>query len=233
VHQVCQLLGKVTKVSDTGDAVTTAGRAKESAYQVLLKGLEVRRDLEATLFLNRIKSTTDPREFAGLPTWIVNIDGGTAPTGDGSDLAVPKTSAPLTLNQIDTVMQACYEAGGSPHNMYLSPKVKRDFSALSGIAENRVNQTTPGAPQDAVTIGSVSVYLSDFGKLETVIDRFMPVDEMYLIDQDYIEMGNLPGRAWKQTPLAKIGSSERAMIEFEGAPKVLANAAHGMILGIS
>ena len=71
-----QILARTWIVSGTLDVVDKAGRDRESTYQKMLKGLEVKRDLESTLLKNIAKSGTDPRVLAGFPAWMVNGDFG-------------------------------------------------------------------------------------------------------------------------------------------------------------
>ena len=87
-HQISQ---KGYIVSNTLDAVDKAGRDREVAYQRVLKGLELRRDIEKMIGdTNVARSSSEPRKSASLLTWITNGD---APsdmafaTGDGTDTA--------------------------------------------------------------------------------------------------------------------------------------------------
>lgn len=238
LQQVCQLIARTAQVTDTNDAVTAAGRAKESAYQIMLKGLELRRDLETVLFLQQVKAATDPRDMASIHAWITNVENGTEGTGDGTDLPTPAAGTNLTLALIDGGMEQAYLAGGKPSQMYLHPRQKRLFSMLSGVSTNEGIATqevsiSASAPREGVAIGAVSIYLTDFGRLDCVVDRFMPNDEIALIDPNYIEMCSLPGRSFKQTPLAKTGSSTKSMIEYEGAVKMNAPKAHATIIALN
>src|SRR6266436_4946875 len=46
---ICQISDKVARVTGTQQAVEHAGRDNELAYQEMLKGLELKRDMEAVL----------------------------------------------------------------------------------------------------------------------------------------------------------------------------------------
>ena len=64
-----------------------------------------------------------------------------------------------------------YIDGGQPDMMVVSPTNKVVFSDLnSGSAVT--NQQHMTSPKDATIIGSVSMYLTDFGMLNVTIDRF-------------------------------------------------------------
>ena len=158
------------------DAVETAGRARETAYVQLLKGIEQRRDIDKSLFKNEAKSASDPRKTGKLLSYISNFvkEGATTiPTGDGSDVSdMAGTNAALTLAKVESAMKLAYDDGGTPDMLVVSPANKVAFSDLSsGSAVTNQLHMTAGNPQDAVIIGSVSMFLTDFGTLNVVIDR--------------------------------------------------------------
>src|ERR1700755_2666641 len=73
---LCQISYKVAQVSGTQQAVDHAGRDNELAYQEMLKGLELKRDLETILCgTNQAKllgNTTTARKTASVLSWIVS-----------------------------------------------------------------------------------------------------------------------------------------------------------------
>src|ERR1700754_730146 len=88
---ICQISYKVARVSGTQQAVDHAGRDNELAYQEMLKGLELKRDIETILVgTNQAKvtgNTTTPRLTASILSWIAsNTSKGTAgaPAGPGA-----------------------------------------------------------------------------------------------------------------------------------------------------
>ena len=76
-------------------------------------------------------------------------------------------------------MLAAYNDGGAPNMLLMSPTNKQNFSGLSSGSVS-TNQITYTAPREAAIIGSVSLYLSDFGELAVTVDRQCPNSEMYL-----------------------------------------------------
>jgi len=230
-----QISQKDAAVSGTLDSVDKAGRDREIAYQKVLKGLELRRDIEKYLTSDTARSASDPRKAGTLSTWITNVDvgsGGAAPTGDGTDVPTGGTDRAMTLAQIDTAMQAAYEDGGQPNMLVVSPAKKAAFSDLNGgsVATNQINYT---APREAAIVGSVSLYLSDFGQLDVVIDRFQGDDRVFLLDSDYASICTLPGRNFNVEDLAKTGDSEKFQIITEFTLKVSAPKAHGAVYDLS
>ncbi len=249
-----QIFARTWIVSGTLDVVDKAGRDKESSYQKMLKGLELKRDLESSLLLNLAKSGTDPRVLAGFPAWMVNGNFGAdvlaaASSGDGVTAAVIAGVSAMTFAIFDGVLEDCYNSGGAPTLMLMTPNAKRQFSGLNDAgdalpAQNRYVRSTPGA---TAFIGSVSLYVSDFGDLEIAIDRFAqgssalgggaatadttptPYESTYIIDKRYVSVTALAGRAFLSEPLAKTGDATKGQILYEGTLKVSAHLAHGFV----
>jgi hypothetical protein len=231
-----QISQKDAQVSGTLDAVDKAGRDRETAYQKVLKGLELRRDIEKYLHSDTARSASDPRKAGTLSSWITNVDdasGTSAATGDGTDVPdMSGTNRAMTLAQIDNAMQAAYTDGGQPNMLVVSPSKKAAFSDLNSgsVATNQINYT---APREAAIVGSVSLYLSDFGQLDVVIDRFASDDRVYLLDSDYASICTLPNRNFAVEDLAKTGDSEKFQIITEFTLKVSAPKAHAAVYDLS
>src|SRR5258705_1791751 len=80
---ICQISDKVARVTGTQQAVDHAGRDDELAYQEMLKGLELKRDMESILCgTNQAKNagnTSTARVTASVLSWIkTNTSKGTA-----------------------------------------------------------------------------------------------------------------------------------------------------------
>jgi len=231
-----QISVQAASVSNTLDVVDKAGRDKETAMVKVLKGIEQRRDINKALYKNEARSGSDPRKAAKLINWITNGDKPSDmafATGDGSDAAdLTGTAAALTLAKIDAAMLAAYSDGGSPNMLLMSPTNKQNFSGLSSgsVATNQLHMT---APKEAAIIGSVSLYLSDFGELSVTVDRQCPNSEMYLIDTDYVCIGSLPGRMFSVSDVASTGDATKFAIVSEWTLIVKAPKAHAAVIGLN
>ena len=88
-----QISTKAIQVTGTDDAVNTAGRNTELAYQVAKAAKEIKRDMENALLSNTAKAVGDnttARTLGGLPTWIsTNVSAGAGGSGAGSGAARP------------------------------------------------------------------------------------------------------------------------------------------------
>ena len=233
-----QISVQAASVSGTLDVVDKAGRDRETAYVKVLKGIEQRRDIEKALFKNEARSSSDPRKAGKLLSWITNtvVEGATTtPTGDGTDVSdMAGTNAALSLAKIDSAMKKAYDDGGQPDMLVVSPANKVAFSDLSsGSAVTNQLHMTANAPTDAIIIGSVSMYLTDFGTLNVVIDRQAANTEVMLLDSDYYSMGHLPGRMFSVSDVAPTGDATKFAIVSEWTLIVKAPKAHAAVVDLS
>ena len=233
-----QISVQAASVSNTLDVVDKAGRDRETAYVKVLKGIEQRRDVEKALFKNEARSGSDPRKAGKLLSYITNtvVEGATTtPTGDGSDVSdMAGANAALTLAKIDDAMEAAYVDGGNPSMLVVSPANKVAFSDLSsGSAVTNQLHMTANAPTDAVIIGSVSMYLTDFGTLNVVIDRQAPNTEIHLLDPDFYSIGHLPGRMFSVSDVAPTGDATKFAIVSEWTLVMKAPKAHAAVVDLS
>jgi hypothetical protein len=235
-----QISGKDFAISGTLESVDKAGRAKESAYQSVLKGLELRRDIEKIVGdLNVAKSGSEPRKSATLVTWMTNGDASPSDisfgTGDGSDVAdLTGTEASLTLAKIDNAVTQAWNDGGKPRVLVCDATNKANISDLSqagtNLVTNQVNTTASSAP---AFVGSVSVYLTDYGTLDLTPSRFMSNDKLFIIDPDHIKIGTLNGRNFSKTQLAQTGDAIKEQIICEWVLMPTAPKAHSAVIGLS
>lgn len=230
-----QILRRTVIVADNLGAQDAAGRNDEFAYQIAKRGRELKRDLEATLCLNNAKvagNSSTARETAGLGAWIATNDvfgvGGASPTGDGSDARTDGTQADFTETMLKSAMQAAYTAGGQPTLLMVGPFNKTQVSGFAGIAQQRYQ-----APSNAPTtiIGAADVYLSDFGTLQVVPNRFQRERDAFLLDPEYAAVAYL--RPIQKVDLAKTGDASKAMLLVEAGLEVGTESAHAGIFDLT
>ena len=230
-----QILRRTVIVADNLGAQNAAGRNDEFAFQIAKRGRELKRDLEATLCLNNAKvagNSSTARETAGLGAWIATNDvfgvGGASPTGDGSDARTDGTQADFTETMLKSAMQAAYTAGGQPTLLMVGPFNKTQVSGFAGIAQQRYQ-----APSNAPTtiIGAADVYLSDFGTLQVVPNRFQRERDAFLLDPEYAAVAYL--RPIQKVDLAKTGDASKAMLLVEAGLEVGTEGAHAGIFDLT
>ena len=233
-----QISVQAASVSGTLDAVDKAGRDKETAYVKVLKGIEQRRDIEKALFKNEARSSSDARKAGKFLSYMTNLElisASTTPAGTGADVSdMAGTNAALTLAKIDSAMKKAYDDGGQPDMMVCSPANKVAFSDLSsGSAVTNQLHMTAAAPTEAIIIGSVSMYLTDFGTLNVTIDRQASNTEVFLLDSDYYSIGTLPGRNMAVSDIAATGDATKFSIVSEWTLILKAPKAHAAVVDLS
>lgn len=212
---ICQIATKIPRVTGTQRVVDSAGREDEMDYQVMLKGLELKRDVETSLLMNQAKvsgNATTPRKLASVLSWIKNnvSQAGTSPTAaDGTDVRTDGTQRAFTEAQLKDVLSKCWTAGGRPDTIMSGAFNKQVFSTFVGRGTPTQDQATKKITAAA------DVYESDFGKLKTVPNRFMRVRDVLVLQMDMWATAALPGRNFITFPLAKTGDTDRKQILVE------------------
>lgn len=232
-----QISKKSVIVTGTARAVNTAGRADELPYQVAKKGREIRRDMEKIALDNNAMVAGDDstaRETGGLVAWIktnesVASDGlapayATTPTDTRSD----GTQRAFTEPMLKEVIRKCFDAGATPTLLMVGSFNKQAASAFTGIASLRHN--AQGAAPTEI-IGAADVYVSDFGNLAIVPNRFQRSRDAIVIDPDYAQIVNL--RPLFMEPLAKTGDADKQQMIVEWGLKVLTEKAHGIVADLT
>ena len=213
-----------------------AGRNDEVAYQLAKRGKEIKRDLETIYTGNTARSAGSAsagRVTAGLGAWIatnVNKAGdGTNPTAvDGSDARNDGTQRDFTEAMLKDVMQKAYTEGGNPSVLMVGPYNKTVVSGFAGIAAQRYQAPTDGP---TTIIGAADVYLSDFGALTVVPNRFSRERDAWCLDTEYASVATL--RPIQAVDLAKTGDAEKKMLICETGLKVTNEKAHGLIADLN
>ena len=229
-----QISQKTVKISGTLEAVNKAGRKSEKAYQLAKAASEIKRDMEAILLSNQVAangSSSSARNLGGLQTWLSsNYSGGTGGTaGSGGTTArVTGTDRSFTATLLNTVMQSAYTNGGSPTMLLVTPAQKVVASTFTGIATRY--RDVP-ANQQAQIINAADVYVSDFGIIQIVPDRFIPNadndDTAFLLDTEMAAVAYL--RPFQTNELAQTGDAELTQLLVEYTLEVKNEAAHGII----
>lgn len=242
-----QISNKVLQISGTEEAVNKAGRNSEMAYQLAKKSSELKRDMEAILTRNQVAAAGDAstaRTTASLEAWLrTNTNrgsGGTTdganPTLSGSTSGYPNAAATDASNDalreftetlLKDVIQSVWTEGGDPSILMVGPTQKQKVSGFAGIAAQRYM-----APNDGPTtiIGAADVYVSDFGSIQVVPNRFQRDRSAFVLDPEYASVQFL--RDFEVIDIAKTGDSEKKEIIVEYGLQVSNEAAHGVIADI-
>lgn len=249
IGNYCQISRKDIVVSRRANKINKAGRKSEIAYQIAKKAKELRRDVEFAACSRKTAVVGDDStamEAAGIPSWIrsniIRGTSGTAPTLSGAGgiegypngVGTPPTDANMATNALSeadilSVVRQCYDAGGNPNMLMMNTRCKQGFSNyLFSSSASRVAtqyQDQGKGPRSGISVvGAVDVYVTDFGVLDIVPNRFMPAytvvtdttgsddigAEVFVLDTDMWEFKYFD--SYKTETIAKIGDHERRML---------------------
>jgi hypothetical protein len=226
----CQISSRDATVSGTQRAVNPAGIDDMMAYQMSLKSLELRKDMEAILLGNTGQTagnTTTARKLRSFNAW---IDGnGSRGATEGADstaataAATDETTALRTFTEVllkDAIKDA-FDDGGSPDLVLLGSANKQLFSAFTGRTSA---QQVIGKD---VILGAASLYASDFGDLKVVPNRTQRSRDVWVIDTDKVAVAYL--RAFEPQEIGRVGDAITRDIISEYTLEMRAPKAHSLI----
>jgi len=230
-----QIIQKTVQVSGTLDTVNKAGRKSEKAYQLAKASAELKRDLETILCANQGRSAGTSTVACKLGSILLWIKTNSDKASDGSDPATIGVSTrtdgtvrTFTEALLKIVVSEVFVSGGSPKILMVGAAGKQKVSSFAGIAAQRY--MAPGNTPTTI-IGAADVYMSDFGTMSVVPNRFMRVRDALVIDPEYAALAYL--RPFQTNDLAKTGDSENTQLLAEVTLEVKNEAAHGIIADLN
>lgn len=230
-----QISRKDIVVSRRSDIVRKAGRRSELNYQVAKAGRELQRDNEtAALFFRTAISGNDTTASltAGVPTWTrTNTEtvgsGATShadPTLSNTDSGTPVVGVDATTVNAMTetlllkLVADIYVQGGDPDLIMMSPVAKQKFSnyMFTNIGTTGARIATqyqdagPNPSKGLTVVGSVDVYVSDFGMLAIVPNRFQRSRDVFVMESEMWGISYLDG--YHIEKMGKTGDSEKRVL---------------------
>jgi hypothetical protein len=232
-----QISSKTFIVSDSLEAASKVGRASEVARGAVVKMRELKRDMEtryAQAGITTVGGSGTGRSTAGIEAWIggptadpgtttanavrattsanttttpaVTSGGpGTAPT-DGS------TTGSLTNAVLNQALMGAWSQGGDPRVILVGAVQKQAIDGFTGQATRFVN--VDQAAQASI-IGAANLYVSDFGRHQVILHRYMRSSVVLCIDPSYWAIRFL--RKPLSRPLARTGDGLKYQIITEHA----------------
>ena len=235
-----QISQKTIQISGSEETIDKAGRKSEKAYQLAKASSELKRDMEKIMLSNQAASAGDSstaRTLGSLQAWLntnaVLGAGGTAGSL-GTTARVSGTDAAFTEAMLKSAVKSAFTNGGNPTVLMVSPTQKQVVSTFAGIAEQRY--AAPANKQTTI-VGAADVYLSDFGTLSVVPNRFTTPDaddngeQAFVLDPEYAAVAFL--RPFQTNELAKTGDSEKTQLLVEYTLEVKNEAAHAIIADLA
>jgi Family of unknown function (DUF5309) len=222
-----QISTKTVIVAGTQQAMNPAGRKDELGYQLSLASLELKRDMESSATQLDVLATA-PRQSRGLLGWCVDntsvgasntLASYTANTGQTNG-----TQRAFTEAQLKSVLQLVYTAGGEPDTVMMGPAAKQTFSSFTG------NATRMDKSEDGKLYSSIDIYVSDFGEIKAVPNRFSRARDVFVLQSDKWAIAYL--RPFSTVELAKTGDAEKRELIVEWTVEARAPKANGAIYDI-
>jgi hypothetical protein len=237
VGNINQIFAKSGGVARTQEVIDLAGRASELTRQKVLKGIELRRDIEARFIGNYAsvaESGATTRKSASLQAWLTSNDSRGATGADGGfsggivAAAGNGTQRTFTEALVKTVLATAFSNGGRPTQGYMSPTHKQQFSAFTGIAD--IRSEVKGKAMATIT-GAADVYVSDFGAITLIPHPYEITRACLFVDPKHAKVATLDGI--KSTALAKTGDSEKFLLTAEKTLVVTNQKAHAIVADLS
>jgi hypothetical protein len=229
-----QITTKDARVTGTGQSVSTAGRADELDFQILNRGLEVRRNMETTLLSNKAKvvgNDSTARQLAGLPSWLAtNTSAGSSgadPTGDGTDARTNGTQRAFAEADMRNVIRQCWDSGGMPDTLMVGSFNRQAATLFDSRAPVRQNAA------DGILHVTYDIYESEFGQLEIIPNRFQRARDALVLQMDMWAVAFLPGREFATFDIAKTGDSDAKQVLSEYTLEARNEKANGGVFDLT
>jgi hypothetical protein len=246
-----QILRKSYIISGTLEAVDKAGRDSEIAFNRVVKGLELRRDIEAMCIGKNVSSatgnSTTARECGPLASWLTTNDNGagaspssrgtggssTGFSGSNTVAATDGTTRAFDQPILDGVIGKLYDNSGMVDDVvvFAGKKQKQVLTGFDGIAGTVFHEA-----KDRTIVSTADVYASQFGDIKIMPNRYIrqtsSVDrEVYLVRPSYAKLAVL--RPIQELRPAVTGDAEKRVLITECTLQVDNEAAHGVCADLS
>ena len=227
-----QISKKVVRVSGTQQAANSAGQLYTMPKQMAKASAELKRDIEYALCNNTTAvagSASVARQTRGLEGWIATNNSlgasGVAPNPITNVAPTDGTQRALTEALVKTTLNAIWTAGGNPDTIMVGGTQKQLFSTFNG------GGTQMGNLDDKKLIAAIDVYVSDFGTLKIVPNRFQRARTAFILEMEKWKVAYF--RPFQTEDLAKTGDSDAKHIICEYVLEACNEAASGAVRDLS
>jgi hypothetical protein len=231
-----QIFKKVVGASTTVEATDKAGRQSELARELMKAGRELRTDMEARMTQNKASvaaAAAVAGQTAGALAWLssnVSRGAGGASGGFSAGIVAAATNGTqraYTEALLKAVLASVWAAGGNPKAVITNGTQKQAEAAFAGLATQR---RETGDKRLTIVAGA-DVYVSDFGEVQFVPDRFCSSRDALVVDPEYWDIAVLD--PMKSMDLAKTGLATRKALYTEAALRCLNQAASGVVADLT
>jgi len=235
------IIRRTFDVSDTQRDINTAGIRDEYVYQLRKATMELARFIEFALLHSQRQFQAAqgnsggvlPRKMDGFYAFAASSDPTCSTTlGLGSEemgtvTTVTGSSPDTCIDEciLNAQLQAMWEKGAMTDTIWANAAQKRSISNLTLAPASNMRYNVQAA--ERTVINTVDFYQSDFGTQRVYLHRYQTNDRISLAEINKVRIAVL--RPVLAVELAKIGSSTKGMVEWEGTLEVLAPNAIGYI----
>ena len=227
-----QISRKVVRLSGTQQAVNSAGNLYTMGKQMAKASSELKRDIEVALCQNTtavVGAAGTARQTRGLEGWVATNNSlgasGVAPNPTTNTAPTDGTQRSLTEALIKTVLNSVWTSGGNPDTIMVGGTQKQLFSSFTG------GGTQMGNLDDKKLIAAIDVYVSDFGTLKVVPNRFQRARTAFVLESEKWKVAYL--RPFTTEDLAKTGDSDAKHIVVEYCLEASNEASSGAVRDLS
>lgn len=234
VQNYCQILRKDATVTGTQEASDPAGMGSNMDYQIVKKGLELRKDIEYALLGPQGQNAGGPttaRTMRGFNAWLSGNGSRGANGADATNATAGVTDG--TAGDIRTFTEAmlkdaildAYTDGGEPDIVLVGPFNKQIASTFTGRTTAR-EHVTVGTIQ-----GAASIYASDFGDMKIMPSRTQRERDAFVVDTSKVKVASL--RNFETKELGTLGDAETEVLYWEGTLEMCNANAHAGIFDLT
>lgn len=233
-----QIFTKVVGASTTVEWTNKAGRRSELAREIMKSGREIRTDQEKR-FVGNYASVAAAAGVAGLTAgaqaWLTsNVSRGATGANGGFSAGIVAaatngTQRPYTETLLKAVLLSIWNNGGDPKMVITNGAQKQAEAAFAGLAVNRIDNGPNTGP--LTIVAGADIYLSDFGKIAFVPDRFADARSALVVDPEYWDIA--VGDPLQTEELAKTGLATRKALRTEVALRCLNEKASGVVADLT
>jgi hypothetical protein len=229
-----QIFERAVAISQTRKNMDMEAVVDELQLQLKYRTMEIKRELDMSVLRGFARGLTpsgsyELRTMAGIIQLIrdPDLDGGTY-----EDTTVINAAAALTLAGLNSLCYKVYSRGGLDETadpiIVVGPKQQRIIASF----EKELRRVEQG---ERITGYYRDIFLSDMGvEFPIVLDRWVPDDNVILLDRSRVALIPLQGDAWHIEKMSKTGRTEKWQISGQYTLELrLADKCHGLIYGLT
>jgi len=230
----CQISSRDATVTGTQRATNPAGIDDMMSYQMSLKSLELRKDMESILLGNtgqNAGNTTTARTLRSFNAWI-SANGSRGANGADSTQATSASTdgtagdlRTFTEDMLKDAIKDAFDDGGEPNLVLVGSFNKQKFSTFTGRATARENVNI-GTVQ-----GAAELYASDFGTLKVVPNRTQRGRDAWVVDTAKVKVAGL--RMFEPQELGRVGDAMTRDIISEYTLEMCHPDAHSLVADLT